>query len=104
MFRLNVGGPDLGQDANWFTAKFPYAGEWRLPLVETEARDDFPDGIASVLDYARSEPAPLQVIPRPLAHDAQSSSWRRDEPIRKRVFKTPDLNGAVAADDSVDGA
>ena len=81
MFRLNAGGPDLGQDANWFTAKFPYAGEWRLPLVETEARDDFPDGIASVLDYARSEPAPLQVIPRPLAHDAQSSSWRRDEPI-----------------------
>lgn len=42
-------------DAQWFTDGFPYgAGNWHLPLAETEGRVNFPEGIRALMDHARS--------------------------------------------------
>ena len=47
-------------DAEWFNGGFPSgAGNWHLPLKETEDRVDFPEGIAALMDYARApQPGP----------------------------------------------
>ena len=49
-------------DAAWFVKQFPAAGQWHLPLIETEDRRDFPAGIRALMDHARSTPDPLQTI------------------------------------------
>lgn len=59
----NVSLDTYWHDASWMVKQFPDgAGEWRLPLIETEDRADFPDGIRYLMDLARAPPAPLQTI------------------------------------------
>ena len=41
-------------DAGWFVGQYPHAGNWRLPLVLTEDRLNFPAGIGSLMETART--------------------------------------------------
>ena len=70
-------------DAAWFVEQFPAAGQWHLPLIETEDRRDFPDGIGALMDHARATPDPLQTI-----------LWTEPERVAGGMFDPPDSAAA----------